>query len=86
MVVSSDATFASVLERELGKDFEIHAAATTVAASVLLDSYTYSCVVVDGTVPDLPIDKLTVPVVVAEPEGITVDSIRVIVEKVRRIV
>src|SRR5450759_4491208 len=47
LIVSSDYTFASLVERELGPDFEIHAAATDIAAYALMDAYTYECVVID---------------------------------------
>lgn len=76
LVVSSDYTFASVLERQLGPDVDVHAAATDVAAFALLDAYAYECVVVDlsarsvaggATVSGLRLSALTVPVVALVP-------------------
>ena len=45
--MSSDHVAASVLERQLGGEFEVHSAPTDEAAFALLDMYPYSCVVVD---------------------------------------
>jgi hypothetical protein len=78
LIVSSDYTFASLVERELGPDFEIHAAATDIAAYALMDAYTYECVVIDlsarsvagsATVSGLRISALTIPVVALVPPG-----------------
>jgi DNA-binding response OmpR family regulator len=78
LIVSSDYSFASVLERELGADFEIHSAATDIAAFALLDAYSYSCVVIDltarsvagsATVSGLRLSALTIPVVALVPTG-----------------
>jgi len=72
LIVSSDPTFASLVERELGPDFEIHAAATDIAAYALMDAYNYECLVIDlsarsiagsATVSGLRISSLTIPVV-----------------------
>ncbi len=84
LVVSSDNTFASLLERELGGDFEIHPAVSNVAANALLDAYSYSCVVADGTVANLRLNELTVPVITLPPERIDVDSIRQVADRVRQ--
>jgi DNA-binding response OmpR family regulator len=79
LVVSSDSTFASLLERELGPPFEVHSASTDLAAFALLDSYTYACVVVDlsaqsvagrATLTSLHLNALAVPVVALVPRGV----------------
>jgi ActR/RegA family two-component response regulator len=76
LIVSSDYTFASVLERHLGTDFDVHAAVSDVAAFALLDSYVYVCVVVDlsarsvagrATVSSLRLNALTIPIVALVP-------------------
>lgn len=76
LIVSSDYTFASVLERELGGDVDIHSAATDIAAFALLDAYSYGCVVIDlsarsvagsATVSGLRLSALTIPVVALVP-------------------
>lgn len=78
LVVSSDYTLASFLEQELRGRFDVHAAATDVAAFALLDSYSYECVVVDlsarsvagsATVSSLRLNALTIPVVALVPAG-----------------
>jgi DNA-binding response OmpR family regulator len=78
LIVSSDYSFASLVERELGPDFEIHAAATDIAAYALMDAYAYACVVIDlsarsvagsATVSGLRISALTIPVVALVPPG-----------------
>ena len=78
LIVSSDSTFASLLERELGTDFDIHAAATDIAAYALLDAYSYACAVIDlsarsvagsATVSGLRLGALTIPVVALVPPG-----------------
>lgn len=83
LVMSSDDIFASLLERELGKGFELHAAASGAAASMLLDAYTYSCVVVDGSVSEVDLQRLNVPVVDIESDRPGVDLIRRVAERVR---
>jgi ActR/RegA family two-component response regulator len=79
LIVSSDYTFASVLERHLGTDFDVHAAVSDVAAFALLDSYVYVCVVVDlsarsvagrATVSSLRLNALTIPIVALVPTGL----------------
>ncbi|MGZ5492331.1 MAG: hypothetical protein ACXW3E_01905 [Thermoanaerobaculia bacterium] len=79
LIVSSDYTFASVLERHLGTDFDVHAAVSDVAAFALLDSYAYVCVVVDlsarsvagrATVSSLRLNALTIPIVALVPTGL----------------
>jgi DNA-binding response OmpR family regulator len=79
LIVSSDYTFASVLERELGSEFDVHSASSDLAAFALLDSYTYVCVVVDlsarsvagsATVSSLRLNALTIPIVALVPEGV----------------
>jgi ActR/RegA family two-component response regulator len=79
LIVSSDHTFASVLERHLGTDFDVHAAVSDVAAFALLDSYAYVCVVVDlsarsvagsATVSTLRLNALTIPIVALVPTGV----------------
>jgi DNA-binding response OmpR family regulator len=76
LIVSSDHTFASLLERELGTPFEVHSASTDLAAFALLDSYSYACVVIDlsaqsvagtATISRLQLNALTVPVVALVP-------------------
>lgn len=78
LIVSSDDTFASELERELGASFVVHAAATDTAAFVLLDAYSYACVVADvsaqslagsATISSLHLNALTVPIVTAREPG-----------------
>ena len=78
LIVSSDYTFASLLERELGPDFDIHAAATDVAAFALMDAYAYACIIIDlsarslagsATVSVVQPDALTMPVVAMVPPG-----------------
>lgn len=78
LIVSSDPTFASLVERELGPDFDIHSAATDIAAYALLDAYAYECVVIDlsarsvagsATVSGLRISALTIPVVALVTPG-----------------
>ncbi len=78
LVVSSDHTFASVLERELGPDFDIHSAATDIAAFALMDAYSYACIVIDlsarslagsATVSGLRMNALTIPILALVPPG-----------------
>jgi|SRR4029079_10990515 len=76
LIVSSDYSFASILERELGSDYEVHSAATDIAAFALLDMYQYGCLVIDlssrsiagsATVAGLRLSALTLPVVALVP-------------------
>ena len=76
LVVSSDYTFASILERQVGDDIDVHSATSDVAAFALLDSYSYACVVIDlsarsvaggATVSGLRLSALTVPVIALVP-------------------
>ena len=78
LIVSSDYSFASLLERELGGEFEVHSAATDIAAFALLDAYSYGSVVIDlssrsvagsATVAGLRLSALTLPVVALVPPG-----------------
>jgi len=78
LIVSSDSTFASLLARELGPDFDVHSAATDIAAFALMDAYVYGCVVLDlsarslagsASVSGLHLDALTIPVVALIPPG-----------------
>jgi DNA-binding response OmpR family regulator len=78
LIVSSDYTFASFLERELGPDFDIHSAATDIAAYALMDAYSYACIVIDlsarslagsATVSGLRLGALTIPIVALVPPG-----------------
>ena len=78
LIVSSDYTFASLLERELGPDFDVHSAATDIAALALMDAYSYTCVVIDlsarsvagsATVSGLRLNALTIPIVALIPPG-----------------
>ena len=71
LIVSSDNTFASFLEQELGPDFDVHSAATDIAAFALMDAYTYDCIIVDlsarssagsATVSGLQLNALTIPI------------------------
>ena len=79
LIVSSDSTFASILERGIGTEFEVHAAVSDLAAFALLDSYVYVCVVVDlsarsvagsATVSSLRLNALTIPIVALVPTGL----------------
>jgi hypothetical protein len=65
--------FASLLERQLGDVYEVHAAATEAAAFALLDAYSYSCVVVDLCSHPLAIsvNAVTAPVVALVPRDAT---------------
>lgn len=48
LVISSDSSLASELERPLGRHYEVHAAATGEATATLLaERHTYACLVVD---------------------------------------
>jgi ActR/RegA family two-component response regulator len=70
LIVSSDPTFASVLERQLGADFDVHAAATDDAAFVFLDSRSCACVVIDlcaQPASTLRLNALTIPTVALVP-------------------
>jgi hypothetical protein len=69
LIISSDKMFASLVERQLGDAFEVHAAATDAAAFALLDAYSYACVVVDLCSHPLAISvkAVTVPVVALIP-------------------
>jgi DNA-binding response OmpR family regulator len=78
LIVSSDYTFASFLEQELGPDFDVHSAATDIAAFALMDAYTYDCVVVDlsarssagsATVSGMHLNALTIPLFALVPPG-----------------
>ncbi len=79
LVISSDYSFAGVLERELGAAFDVHSASTDVAAFALLDAYSYVCVVVDlsarsiaggAAVSPLRLNALTIPVVALVPADV----------------
>lgn len=71
LIVSSDKVFASLLERQLGDAFEVHAASTDQAAFALLDAYSYACVVIDlcSHPPVISVHAVTVPVVALVPPG-----------------
>lgn len=78
LIVSSDHTFASFLERELGADYDVHSAVTDIAAFALMDAYSYDCVVIDlsarslagsATVSGLRLNALTIPVLALVPPG-----------------
>lgn len=78
LIVSSDYTFASLLEQALGPDFDVHSAATDIAAFALMDAYSYDCIVVDlsarssagsATVSGMRLNALTIPVLALVPPG-----------------
>lgn len=78
LIVSSDYTFASFLEQELGPDFDVHSAATDIAAFALLDAYAYDCIVIDlsarspagsATVSGMRLNALTIPLLALIPPG-----------------
>lgn len=76
LIVSSDYTFASFLEQELGPDFDVHSAATDIAAFALMDAYSYDCIVIDlsarssagsATVSGMRLNALTIPILALVP-------------------
>jgi hypothetical protein len=71
LIVSSDQSFASVLERHLAADFEIDAAPTDEAAFALLDRKRFKCVVIDlcaqSGASTIRLNALTIPTVALVP-------------------
>ena len=76
LFVSSDEVAASLLERQLVPEFEVHSAATDEAAFALLDAYVYACVVVDlcarstagaGAASTIHLNAVTTPVIAIVP-------------------
>ncbi len=71
LIISSDRVFASLVDRQLGEAFEVHAAATEPAAFALLEAYAYAGVVIDlcSHPVAISVNAVTAPVIALVPAG-----------------